>query len=118
MVNKKRVGIATFWGLVFGVISWLLCALCGPLPWSGIVSIITGTGLMGFGIGISGWQISWWLHGLIMGFIFRIPSAFTAIWVEKGALDVIWTIVTGLVFGLLIELITRFGFKARMPQSK
>jgi len=73
---------------------------------------------MGFGIGVSGWQISWWLHGLIMGLIYRIPSIFTAIWVEKGALDVALTIITGIIFGLLIELITSLGFKAKMPQKK
>ncbi len=118
MASGKRVGIATFWGLVFGVISWLLCGLSGPVPWSGILAIITGTAVMGFAIGISAWKISWFLHGLIMGLIFRIPSVFTAIWVEKGLMDVLWTIVTGLAFGLLIELLTSFVFKARMPQSK
>jgi len=119
MVKGRRVGITTLWGLVFGVISWFLCALSGePVPWSGILSIITGTGLMGFGIGISGWRISWWVHGLIMGLIFRIPSVFTVIWVEKGMMDVVWTIVTGLVFGFLIELITSFGFKAKIPEGK
>jgi len=116
MISKKRVGIATIWGLIFGVVSWLLCALGGPLPWSGIVSIIILTGLMGFGIGISGWQIHWWLHGLIMGVIYRIPAAFTAIWVGKGALDFALTVITGLIFGFLIELITGLVFKAKMPQ--
>jgi hypothetical protein len=119
MAHKKRVGVATLWGLIFGVVSWLLCALShGPLPWSGTVSIITLTGLMGFGIGISGWQISWWLHGLIMGLIYRIPASFFVIWVGQGALDVAWIIITGLVFGFLIELITSFAFKAKMSQGK
>lgn len=119
MANKKRVGVATLWGLIFGVVSWLLCALShGPLPWSGTVSIITMTGLMGFGIGISGWQISWWLHGLIMGLIYRIPASFFVIWVGQEALDVAWTIITGLAFGFLIELITSFAFKAKMSQGK
>jgi len=115
MANKERVGIATFWGLVFGVVSWLLCALShGPLPWSGTASVITMTGLMGFGIGISGWRISWWLHGLILGLIYRIPAAFTVIWVEQGVLNVAWTIITGIAFGFLVELITNLGFKAKM----
>jgi len=38
--------------------------------------------------------------------------------VEKGVLDVILTVITGLIFEFLIELITSFGFEVKVPETK
>lgn len=119
MINKERVGIATVWGVIFGVVSWLWAMLGGNIfPWSGVVAVILMRTLMGFVIGISGWQVGWWLHGLLIGLLFGVPSGFTAIWTGYGWTGFGYTIGSGILFGFLIELITSFGFKARMPRGK
>jgi hypothetical protein len=112
----KRIVIATILGLIFGVISWLWCATMGAVPLAGIVSIVLGGGLMGFGIGISHWQISWWWHGMFMGLIYRIGFAFIPLWVGRPAIEILYLIVSGIVFGFLIELITVVFFKAKVPK--
>jgi hypothetical protein len=115
-MQSKRVVVATILGLIFGVVSWLWCATMGAVPVSGIISIILGCGLMGFGIGISHWQISWWLHGMAMGFIFRLGFAFVPLWLGRPAIEILYIIVSGIFFGFFIELITVVLFKARVPK--
>lgn len=73
---------------------------------------------MGFGIGISRWQIRWWVHGLTMGLIFRVPLAYTVLWIGEETGDVILMLLTGLMFGFLIELLTTVVFKAGMPPGR
>lgn len=120
MVSSKRIIIATVLGLVFGVVSWLLAGTQAPqpIPWFGAVCIILARGVTGFAIGISAWRIGWWLHGLVMGLIFSLPLAFGGLWAGFAWLAGFWgTLVAGLVFGFLIELVTVVGFKAEMPGS-
>lgn len=119
MVNLKRVTVTTLLGLAFGVISWEWAMLGGHIfPWSGVVAIILTRTLMGFVIGISAWEIGWWLHGLLIGLLFGVPSGFTAIWTGYGWTAFAYTIGSGILFGFLIELITSLGFRAKMPKGK
>ncbi len=116
----KRVIVATLSGLLFGFVCFGLASSgSGPLPWPVAVEIVTSRTLIGFAIGISALPLGHWtVHGLLMGLFFSIPLAFgglmapanpqftkTAMWV--------WTAVLGMIYGLLIEVITTALFKAR-----
>ena len=116
----KRVMIATVCGILAGFVCFGF-ASGGPEPlaWPIILQIITSRTLIGFAIGISSLNLGHWaVHGLVLGLVFSLPMAFsglmapevpgftrTAMWVS--------TIVMGMIYGLLIELITSVIFKAR-----
>lgn len=117
----KRLIIATLSGLLFGFVCFGL-ASSGPDAislWLGL-TIISGRTLIGFGIGISRFQMkNWAIHGLVMGLIFGLPAAFgTMMAPENPEFDLqmlaISTLVMGIIYGFLIELITTVFFKAKM----
>jgi hypothetical protein len=116
----KRVIVATLGGVVFGLVCvGLASSSPGDLPWPVLLQILASRTLIGFTIGISSLSLGHWaVHGLVMGMLFSLPLAFsglmapdnpefsrTAMW--------IWTVVLGMVYGLLIELITSVVFRAR-----
>ena len=118
---NRRVLTATALGLVFGVLNWFLATFAAPkpLPRSGIATIILGRAVLGFVIGNSAWRMSWWLHGLLLGFIVSLPAAFavrlmsTLLEMSPDAAAVL-VLVLGMVIGFLIELLTSVVFKARL----
>ncbi len=114
MIYEKRIISATIWGVIFGFISWGLVQIFGDVPLSGATAIIFSRALLGFVIGISIWKITWWLHGSLLGLFFSLPLGFIAIWVGFGWGGFALTLVTGIVFGFLIELLTAVAFKAEM----
>jgi len=119
MVYQKRVVCATIWGIILGFICWALAMIGGAVPISGIVTIILSYIVMGFMIGISAWKIRWWIHGFSMGLIISLPSSFGAVWAGRGwGTGFILTIVIGIIFGFLIELLTTVVFKAEMREGK
>ena len=121
MSNKKRIIIATLSGLLCGFICFGL-ASSGPeqLPWPVLAQIILSRTLIGFAIGISVMSLfHWTIHGVVMGLLFSLPLAFSGLMApdnpefSKTAMFVS-TIVMGMIYGVLIELITSILFKARM----
>jgi len=112
----KRITIATIMGIVCGFICFFLAGSNGSMPAGIGISIILSRTLLGFGIGISSFKISWWLHGIIMGIIFSLPMAFSTL--ASGAPDVsmifVGTIIMGIIYGFLIELVTSVLFKAKV----
>ena len=114
MLTTRRVIIATVCGLGFGLVClWLACSnpnATGPVAASVKWSIGLSRTVMGFAIGISALRLVWWLHGIVMGIVFSLPLA-------GGVLDrpsiAIGTVVLGVVYALLIELITSVIFKAK-----
>ena len=116
----KRLIIASLLGLVFGFVCNAMAA-SGPneLPLVLSINIIMGRLLIGFGIGISRFSFKHWtLHGLVMGLIFSLPAAFgTLLAPENPEFShermFIATMVMGMIYGLLIELITTVFFKAK-----
>lgn len=120
MLSGKRILIATISGLVLGVISYLLIRSSIPAVGasrSAILTIILSRGVLGFAIGISTCRISWWLHGILMGFIFSLPGAFGAVWLGFGRPSLACVLILGIVCGILVELVTTVLFKARMPEN-
>jgi hypothetical protein len=112
MLTTKRVLIATLCGFAFGVIC-MLFASSNPDTTVSVWTkwmIIFSRGLTGFTIGISALRMSWWLHGIFIGFIGSIPMAFPVMDRPEIAVG---TFVMGVIYGLLTELITTVVFKAK-----
>lgn len=119
-MKTKRLIIATLLGLVFGFVCYGF-ASSGPneiVPFLAM-NIILGRTLIGFGIGISRFSFKHWsLHGILMGLIFSLPAGFGAMLGPETpefshAMLFISTIVMGMIYGFLIELITSVLFKAK-----
>lgn len=116
----KRMIVATLSGVLFGLVCYGIASMGpGELSWPVAVQIIVSRTLIGFAIGISCLTVVHWsLHGLLMGVIFSIPLAFSGLMApasaDYSATEMfIWTIVLGMVYGLLIEVITSAIFKAK-----
>ena len=121
MRNPKRVVIATLSGVLFGLVCLgLASASPGELAWPIVAQIIASRTLIGVAIGISAVSLGHWsVHGLAMGAIFSVPLAFSGLMAPESpdyskAGMFIGTIVLGMVYGLLIEVIASAIFKARM----
>lgn len=119
----KRLIIATICGLLFGFVCFGF-ACQGKEDFNSwlAISIILSRTLIGFAIGISRFPMkNWAIHGIVMGFIFSLPGAFSAgIAPEEstgmsGEMLFVATIVMGMIYGFLIELITTVLLKAKMP---
>ena len=111
MLTTKRVVIATICGLVFGFVC-LFLASSNPEPLPNMVkwSIIVGRTMLGFTIGISAIRLNWWLHGIVLGIIVSIPMAIPVLDRMEIAIG---TVVMGIIYGFLTELITTILFKAK-----
>jgi hypothetical protein len=123
MQKTKRIIIATLSGVLFGFVCFAL-ASSGPgeLAMPIALQIIASRTLIGFAIGISCISLRHWsIHGLVMGIIFSLPLAFSGLMAAENlefskAAMFISTIVMGMVYGLLIEVITSLLFKAKAQQ--
>lgn len=120
MHNLRRLIVATLSGLFFGFICFGL-ASSGPVPppWPAGADIITSRALIGVAIGISAITLGHWsIHGVVMGMLFSLPLAFSGLMApdnpdfSKSAMF-FWTVILGMIYGLLIELITTVFFKAK-----
>ena len=114
MLSAKRVIIATICGVIFGFVC-LGFAMSNPdsataLTTSIKLNIVLSRTLLGFMLGISALRLKWWLHGIVLGFISSIPMAISVM--ERPEI-MIGTFVMGIIYGLLIELITSILFKAK-----
>ena len=120
MVNTKRIIIATISGATMGLICFGL-ASSGPasLLWPVSAQIIISRTLIGLALGLCTFTIIHWsIHGILFGVLFSLPLAFSGLMApetpEFTAVHMfIATIVMGLIYGLLIEIITSVIFKAK-----
>ncbi len=118
MLKAKRVIIATLCGILFGIVCMSLASSnpdpANPLTISGKWLIVLSRTLMGFMIGISALRMGWWLHGMVLGFIASIPMAIPVL--DRPSIA-IGTLIMGIIYGFLIELITSVLLKAKAPAS-
>jgi hypothetical protein len=82
------------------------------------LQIIFSRTLIGFAIGISSLKMHWTLHGLFMGLLFSLPLAFSGLMAPEtpdfsASTMFISTVVMGMIYGFLIDLITSLAFKAK-----
>ncbi len=119
-MKSKRLGISILSGLIFGFVCYGF-ASSGQNEISTIlaINIILGRTLIGVAIGISRFSLKHWsLHGIIMGLIFSFPAAFGAMLGPENpefshTMMFVATVVMGMIYGFLIELITTVLFKAK-----
>ena len=106
MIQWKRVKSATEWGFFFGVVSWLLATgISNRIPAAGVWGIILSRTLLGFIVGIVKWEFSWWVRGLVLGAAVNLPLGVLVRLLGVGWGQGFWPmLVSGMVFGLLIEL--------------
>lgn len=115
----KRVIIATLSGLLFGLFCYWLASGNGKLPCPVGLEIILSRTLIGFAIGISSLNLKHWaLHGLFMGLIFSLPLALGGLMSPNNPqftppMIFVSTLVMGIIYGFLIELITSMIFQAK-----
>jgi hypothetical protein len=119
-MKTKRLIIATILGVIFGFVCYSLASSGqNEISPNLAMNIILGRTLIGFGIGISRFSFKHWaLHGIIMGLIFSLPAAFGAMLGPENqefspSMLFVSTIVMGMIYGFLIELITSVFFKAK-----
>ncbi|MEI6748026.1 MAG: hypothetical protein ACOYMF_08415 [Bacteroidales bacterium] len=119
-MKTKRLVISTLLGVVFGFV-------CFGFASSGsnevsiylALNIILSRTLIGVAIGINRFSCKHWaLHGILMGFIFSLPMAFGAMLAPENPefnhnMIFISSLVMGVIYGFLIELITSVLFKAK-----
>lgn len=118
--QMKRLVIATLLGLVFGGVCFGF-ASSGGAEISEVLAanIIIGRMLIGVAIGISRFSMKHWaIHGSVMGLVFSIPAGLGAMMAPNpefsASMMLISTVVMGIIYGFLIELITSVVFKARI----
>jgi len=117
-MRGSRLLVTTLLGFVFGVVCWLLASSGQPaMPAAMSWSIIFSRALLGFVIGISAWKMNYMLHGIILGFIVSIPMALGALSFQ-GLKIFLGTLIMGMIYGFLIELITHLIIKEKQASSE
>ncbi|MCF7858640.1 MAG: hypothetical protein K9N07_04870 [Candidatus Cloacimonetes bacterium] len=119
-MKLKRLIITTILGVVFGFVCYGF-ASNGQAEFSTILAlnIILGRTMIGVAIGISRFTCKHWsIHGIVLGFVFSLPAAFGAMMGADNPdftpkMLFISTLIMGMIYGFLIELITSGLFKAK-----
>lgn len=116
----KRILIATAMGLMTGIICYLAgrYGLKDEINITMFLYIIANRTLAGFFIGISGLKISWYLHGLLIGFITGIPFSIGTLLDDPCIAVLTVSLILGAVYGLIIELFTSVIFKQGIAGNK
>jgi hypothetical protein len=116
-MRGTRLLVTTLLGFVFGVVCWLITSSGQPhMPASMAWSVIFSRALIGFVIGISAWKINYMFHGIILGFIVSIPMALGSLSFQ-GIKIFLATLIMGIIYGFLIELITHLIIKEKSPAA-
>jgi len=119
-MKGRRVIVATLSGVLFGFVCFgMAWSSSGTIAWPVAVQLILSRTLIGFAIGISSITLRHWaIHGIIMGLIFSLPLAFSGLMGPESlefsqAAMFSWTLILGIIYGLLIEVITSVAFRAK-----
>lgn len=118
MKKTKRIIIATLAGILFGFVCLGFATSGGhEIPNAIKLQILVSRTLIGFAIGISSLKIHWTIHGILLGLLFSLPMAFSGLLAEvpdfSASAMFLSTVVMGIIYGFLIELITSVVFKAK-----
>ncbi len=119
----KRLVISSTLGLVFGFVCYAFASSNVSMPLPLAVSIILSRMLIGFSIGISRFSMKHWsIHGVVMGLLLSLPGGFGAMSNVEGtgftpSMMFFSTVIMGIVYGFLIELITTVLFKAKQVKK-
>ena len=112
---KKRLWVC----LLGGLISASLCLIGRQiifgfphLTLENIAALVANRLLLGFAIGISGWNIHHLIHGAVLGFVFSLSVSIGFLSVNLLGFS-LYTIA-GVLYGLFIEWLSTDVFKAPM----
>ena len=117
----KRLIIATLCGLLFGFVCYgFASGSQEEFNLLFLLMLVLSRTLIGVAIGINRFTMGHWaVHGLVMGFIFSLPGAFGAALAPPAEFSAgmifASSLIMGVIYGFLIELITTVIFKAKMP---
>lgn len=118
----KRITIASLCGIASGFVCFGLASSGpAPLPWPVALQIILSRALIGFGIGLSAVSFGHWaIHGLLLGCLYSLPLAFGGLLAPDNpqfspVSMFVWTVILGMIYGLLTEAVTSGIFKAKAP---
>ncbi len=119
-MKTKRLVIATILGFLSGLVCYGMASSGNEnLSIYLAFNIIISRTLIGFAIGISQFKMGHWaIHGIVLGLLFSIPAGLGAMMGPENPefsknMMFVATVVMGMIYGLLIELITSVVFKAR-----
>lgn len=117
-MKTKRLFVTSILGLLFGFVCYGFAASGNyVIPTSLAISIILGRMLIGVAIGLSQFPLKHWaLHGITIGFLFSLPAGFGAMLGPENPefthiMLLTSTIVMGMIYGFLIELVTTLLLK-------
>ena len=124
MQGGTRFLVCTLGGLLAGVICYALASSSpGEIPLPVIAQIIASRTLIGVAIGLSRFTMGHWsIHGLVLGGLFSLPLAFSGLMAPEnpqfsaGAMF-FSTVILGMIYGFLIELITTVVLKLRVVKT-
>ncbi len=108
-MTGKRVIACTLFGIIAGILCWLLSQyVCKAAPVAFttpiILGIILNRAFIGFTLGISGWRTNWAFHGVVIGLIGTLPLSVYAAGDLNGLRGFLMLELAGGVWGFLIEL--------------
>jgi hypothetical protein len=118
-MRGSRVSLATILGFLCGIVCWRLAASHGQVATNIVWSIIFSRALIGFVIGISAWKIFYLVHGVILGFVVSLPMALASLSMpERGFQIFLGTLIMGMIYGFVIELIVHLVIREKKPQAE
>jgi len=120
MLDKKRILIASAFGVITGVVCYLggrfgLKDQISPLM---LVYILVNRTLIGFVIGVSTLRLSWPVHGIVIGLAAGLPFALGCLLEPGGEATMIAALILGAVYGFVIELFTSVVFRLPSEHGK
>jgi len=102
-------------GICYGFASGGSATLAFPI----VAQIIASRTLIGVAIGLSRFTLKHWtIHGIVLGGVFSLPLAFSGLMAPENpefsaSAMFFWTVVLGMIYGFLIELVASVIFKLR-----
>jgi hypothetical protein len=120
VIDKKRLVVATLFGLVTGVICYLggRYGLKDSISPPTAVYILINRTLIGFVIGISPLSLHWAGHGLLLGALVGLPFTAGCLLEPGNTETALAAFVLGAFYGLFVELFTTVVFKAPRPVAR
>jgi len=113
MKSLWRIIVATILGGIFGVICYFSykSTMEGPVGAVMVAGIIANRALIGFTIGISKIK-NWFWNGLIAGLFVSLAMSIYPL-MGKDWMGFLAITAAGIIYGILIEVITSFVFKLK-----
>ncbi|MEO0116803.1 MAG: hypothetical protein ABIK97_04575 [candidate division WOR-3 bacterium] len=113
MPRATRVAFGTILGILFGVLTIKLIKTPMGIPQFFTYFVILSRAVMGFGIGASGLAIGWFFNGALLGLIYSLPAY--PIFYNLSPFGGFWFIATGIIYGIIIEIILTLILKIKSP---